>query len=361
MNKKIIFNAPIGKGTPLERIGGAEAGCLKTMAIYKEAGIDVIHLDRPASKGGMIRYIIGMSLLPIKLVILLLIYPSAVVHIVGFYHRTIGLEKALVQIGRILGHKVIYEPRNGSMVISYQEGDSSYRKKMDYLLSKPDVVLCQVMEYMNMIKETYGIERSYYPNYIMDEFVKSNTLNRGDQIRLLYFGRIVPEKNVDVAIKVCSILRKRGYNVKIDIIGGYNEAYKHLLDEIIKAEEVDEFVIFHGRKPFPYIANILYQSHYYLFPSAEANEGHSNSLTEAMGCGVVPIVSKAGSNASICGNPDLVVDDLLPESYSEVIDKIQRNKKWEMYSEFCYKRVKANYTQSIVKDKLLKYIMPLFE
>lgn len=361
MKKEILFYAPIGKGTPPERIGGAEAGCLKTMAIYREAGITPIHINRPVSRGGLMKYILGMLSAPIKLAFLCLSHPKSVVHIVGFYHKTIGQEKMMVAIAKNLGHKVIYEPRNGSMVVSYYEGNSNYKNKMEYLLSKPDIVLCQGLEYVKFIKEKYNIERSYYPNYIMDEFVKPNNLDRGDTIRLIYFGRVVPEKNVDVVIKTTALLKKAGLNVSLDIIGGYNDEYKSRLDAIIKAEGLETIVKFYGRKPFAFIADVLRKSHYYLFPSAEANEGHSNSLTEAMGCGVVPIVSTAGFNASICGNADLVAKDLIPQTYSEIIKKIENERQWKKYSEFCYNRVLNNYTQSIVKKKLVSYTMPLFE
>lgn len=150
-------------------------------------------------------------------------------------------------------------------------------------------------------------------------------------------------------------------NVLLDIIGGYNDEYKSILDATIKEEGLEENVKFYGRKPFAFIADILRKSHYYLFPSAEANEGHSNSLTEAMGCGVVPIVSTAGFNASICGNADLVAKDLMPETYAGIIKKIENERQWKKYSEFCYNRVLDNYTQSIVKTKLISYVMPLFK
>lgn len=118
---------------------------------------------------------------------------------------------------------------------------------------------------------------------------------------------------------------------------------------------------FYGRKPFSFIADVLRKSHYYIFPSAEANEGHSNSLTEAMGCGVVPIVSTAGFNASICGNANLVAKDLIPETYAEIIKKIEIEERWKEYSVFCYNRVLDNYTQAIVKKKLISYVLPLFK
>ncbi len=360
MKRKLIFYAPIGIGTPLDSIGGAEAGCLKTMAIYREAGINIFHINRPVSKGGLLKYIFGMLWAPIKLAFLCVTHPRSIVHIVGFYHKTIGQERIMVAMGKFLGHKVIYEPRNGSMVNSFNLGDESYKKKLSYLLTKSDIVLCQGLEYVNFIKNQFGIDRSYYPNYIMDEFVKPNNTDRGNIIRLIYFGRVVPQKNVDVVIKTVSLLKELDLNVTLDIIGGYSVEYKSFLDSIIKETGLDGIVKFYGRKPFPFIADKLRKSHYYIFPSSETNEGHSNSLTEAMGCGVVPIVSTAGFNESICGKGNLVANDLKPETYSNIIKTIEAENSWCGYSEFCYKRVINNYTQSIVKKKLLSYVLPLF-
>lgn len=361
MTKEILFYAPIGKGTPVERIGGAEAGCLKTMAIYESAGIKVTHINRPVSKGGMVKYILGMCMAPIKLACLALIKPESVVHIVGFYRRTVTQELVMMKIAKFLGHKVIYEPRNGAMVITYNEGTPSYRRKLAMLLLEPDVVLCQGLEYVDMIHKEFGKERSYYPNYIMDKFIKPLSFDRANGLKLVYFGRVVPEKNVDLCIRTLALLRDKGYDATLDVIGGYNDVYKAILDKVTRDCGVVDSVTFFGRKPFDFIAEKLQQTHYYIFPSNEQNEGHSNSLTEAMGCGVVPIVSRAGFNASICGCPDLVADDFTPESYANIVDAIEKQNKWSEYSKSCYNRVMQNYTQSIVREKLLGCVMPLFD
>lgn len=360
MAKEILFYAPIGKGTPVEQIGGAEAGCLKTMAIYESAGIKVTHINRPVSKGGLFKYLIGMCMAPIKLVCLAVVKPKSVVHIVGFYRRTVGQELVMMKIAKFLGHKVIYEPRNGAMVITYNEGTLSYRNKLAKLLSEPEVVLCQGLEYVNMIRKEFGKERSYYPNYIMDKFIKPLSFDRPNGLKLVYFGRVVPQKNVDVCIKTLALLKEKGYNASLDIIGGYNDEYKTILDKVAKECSVEELITFYGRKTFDFIADILKHSHYYLFPSSEQNEGHSNSLTEAMGCGVVPIVSTAGFNVSICGQDELVAHEITPEVFARIVDSIEKEGRWQEFSKKCYNRVMTNYTQSIVSKKLISYVEPLF-
>ena len=102
--KEIIFYAPIGKNSRPEYIGGAEAGCLKTMEIYRENGIKTIHINRPKSQNGLVRYIAEMLVAPIKLTALCLTHPKAVVHIVGFYNRTAVQEALMVGISKLLGH-----------------------------------------------------------------------------------------------------------------------------------------------------------------------------------------------------------------------------------------------------------------
>lgn len=362
MKRNIIFYAPLGKDTPIDKIGGAEVGCQKTKAIYERAGIKVRILDKPALSRGKIRFIIEMVLIPLRLLSICICNGrNTPVHIVGFYTKIVKFEWLLMKIAHWCGNKVIYELRNGSMIFTYEQGNTQYRRYLKDLLLQPEVVLCQGWEYVDFIKKNWGVVRSYYPNYIMDDFLIPNNLERGDQIKLIYFGRVTKTKNVDVIIKVLALLQKAGVNAVLDIIGGFNNGYKGYLDDIAKQENVVDYVTYYGRKPFNFIAERLRLSHYFLFPSTEQQEGHSNSLTEAMGCGVVPIVSIAGFNASICGNQDLVISEINPKDYADKILKIEKENRWGYYSDFVYKRVIGNYTESIVGAKLISTIEKLYE
>lgn len=357
----IIFYAPLGKDTPPQKIGGAEAGCLKTKAIYEKAGYEVVVIDKPAMSKGLLRFVVEMAMIPLKLFVIAKKFGKGVpVHIVGFYTKIAGFERLLMNIAHLCGNKVIYELRNGSMVSTYNDGNDKYRKTLKDLLLKPEVVLCQGQEYVDFIKEKWGVERSFYPNYIMDDFVQPNNLDRPRPIRIIYFGRVTEQKNVDVVIETLSQVRKAGIDAHLEIIGGCNEEYGKLLRNVADKEGVSDFITMYGRKPFSFIAERLHNSHYFVFPSTEKQEGHSNSLTEAMGCGVVPIVSTAGFNASICGNMDLVVDSIDPSAYAQRIIEIERSGRWPEYSEFAYNRIMNNYTQSIVSKNLIRYVEPLF-
>lgn len=361
--KKIFFYAPLGYNIPIEKIGGAEMGCRKTMQIYQDAGYEVITLDKPAMSRGKFIYALEMLLLPLKLwwKITTKADKNSPVHIVGFYRNIVKYEYFLMKLVKWTGHKVIYELRNGSMVWSYQEGNDSYRKTLKTLLLDSDIVLCQGQEYVDFIKEKWGIERSYYPNYIMDDFMQPNISTRPKPVKLIYFGRITEQKNVDVIIDTLAIVRKKGVDAVLQLIGGYNEEYHRLLVNKIKESHLENYVEFFGRKPFDFIAQKLREAHYFIFPSEEKQEGHSNSLTEAMGCGVVPIVSTAGFNASICGFPELVIESISPERFADKVVEIENDYSWGKWSEKVYQRIKNNYTQKIISKKLISYIEPLFD
>ena len=88
-------------------------------------------------------------------------------------------------------------------------------------------------------------------------------------------------------------------------------------------------------------------------------EGHSNSLTEAMTFGVVPVVSTAGFNASIVGNEELVVSDINPKKYAEVIESVMKRNLWAEYSLKVYQRIKENYTEDIVRRAIIGAISSL--
>lgn len=184
-------------------------------------------------------------------------------------------------------------------------------------------------------------------------------MNKG-QINLIYFGRITESKNVDVVIKVLKILIKNGLPARLDLIGGSSDNYVHLLKKCIHNEQIpEEKVCFHGKQDFEYISKLLSCAHYFVFPSTEKKEGHSNSLTEAMAYGVVPIVSKAGFNESICGDQKLVVSNFSPNGFAERIIEIEKAEEWTQLSHYVYERVINNYTEIQAIEKIKKVLAAL--
>lgn len=358
MKANIVFFAPLKNKIPSDKIGGAEMGCLKTLEIYEQNGVSVELLSKPSKTAGLLSYGVGMLFVPVKLFFILLRGNFSFVHIVGFYKNVVYLEWILMQLTRLRKKKVVYEIRNGSMVESFQKGSFIYKKVLKDLLLKPEIVLCQGMEYVDFIKEKWGIQRTYYPNFLQSEFLPSEYRQRaeGDTVRVVYFGRVTKSKNVLLMIDVLHILLKNKIKAELIIIGASNEEYQNQIKCKISKMQLSSFVKVVGRKNIKQIVEYLKASHYFLFPTNEPQEGHSNSLTEAMGLGVVPVVSNKGFNASICGRKELVVDGFDPQSYAEKIIGIEKTGLWQFYSKYVQNRVKDNYTQQIVSTQLINAI-----
>jgi glycosyltransferase involved in cell wall biosynthesis len=353
----IIFFAPLKNKIPSHDIGGAEMGCLKTLKIYEQSGTEVQLLPKPSKKAGVFSYVMGMFFVPFKLFLLLLKNKKSIVHIVGFYRNVVFLEWLLMQLSHLMGTPVIYEIRNGSMVDSFKKGHFLYKKLLKDLLLNPRIVLCQGEDYVRFIKEKWGVERTYYPNFLQDEFVPSQYRKRDDEsVKIIYFGRVAESKNILLMLDVLKILLDNGLNSELVIIGASSADYKLKIDEKIEELGLSPYVKLLGRKSLKEIVEYLQISHYFLFPTNESQEGHSNSLTEAMGLGVVPIVSNKGFNASICGVQNLVIDDFEPTYYAEKIIEIEKTATWLSLSRFVQDRVKCNFTQSIVAAQLLNVI-----
>lgn len=364
MSKIIIFYAPFGKDTPPEKIGGAEAGCLKTLDCYRKNGFNVIQVHKPTMNSGLFRYLVNLIITPFIIFCQLIKYRHSILHVAGFYLKLVYYEAFLVYLAKLVRHKTIYEIRNGGMIESFYEGSSIYKRAMKKLILNSSLVLCQGLEYVDFIRKQWNRYTFYYPNYIREGYLSEHPRTRTYdlQLNLIYFGRIAESKNIDIIIDVFAQVSNKYPHAKLNLIGGYSAEYKNRLDRQLSELNLrSDQVIFHGRQDFEYIYNQLIISHYFLFPSMETREGHSNSLTEAMGTGVVPIVSNAGFNASICGQDALVIKELQAEPYAKCIFSIEEGFQWEILSDAVRRRVAEKYTERLISERLINEVNFLFE
>ena len=173
-------------------------------------------------------------------------------------------------------------------------------------------------------------------------------------INLIYSGRIVKSKNIDTMIEIVSILKKMGYEVRLTLIGEGATEYTAQLKRYAMDLQINNEIIFTGHIDFDNTIKYLNNAHFFLFPSQEIKEGHSNSLTEAMAFGAVPLVSTAGFSPDIVDNPNLVITEIDAFKYAEKISYILNNDLWLKYSKESFDRVRSFYTESHVSSKIVQ-------
>ena len=366
---KIIFYGPLGKkGKTI--VGGSETGNIRTINILEKAGYQVIKVRKPYHTArnsiGEIHYLIVLTLnhllFPLKLIG---IKDKKIVHLTGFYFNVIYFEWFMIYISRLLGCKTIYELRAGGLSDSIDNGSKLYKKFLKSTLDHSTKILTQGFDDIKLLESITKTPVYYYPNYIKDEIIQCNKIierSKSDTIEIIYFGRLAPSKNILFIIEVINELYKKGVNFNLELVGNIDKKYSKanavnyidLLKDSIKEKNLSDRVKITPPVNREELFQILRTKHFFIFPSSEKREGHSNSLTEAMSFGLVPIASNSGFNKSVIGMDDFIVMNFNPIEYSEKIWEIWKSGNWAKYSEMMNDRIKTNYLESIVSKTLLK-------
>lgn len=109
---------------------------------------------------------------------------------------------------------------------------------------------------------------------------------------ILFLGRIAPVKNLEVLIDAVRILRQRGSNIFLDIVGLPESRNQKYYDELKgEAKDLERLgvVKFLGRVP-NYQTPVVYNSHRIFVNLTESNS-FDKSILEAMACGTLVLVS----------------------------------------------------------------------
>lgn len=353
----IIFYGPLGSNIPKERVGGAETGCKRSIAILEKSGYDVRVVEKPTTFYGMKKFLLDFHRAVQELKLLFKQNPQAVFYLVGFYDRQICFEYYLCRMALKYGLKYIYEPKNGAMIWKYNEGNILYKNLSDYIFSHASVIFCQGIEYKVFLNNKGLNNAVYHPNYINKNNLEYYTGKKGDVPTFIYVGRVTQSKNIELILEIFSRFYSKHGEAKLYVVGGgVDNEYKEKLKKCEKTLGVENAVTFTGRLDFAEIANYLNQSHFFLFPSAERFEGHSNSVTEAMAFGVIPIASTIGFNASVIGDKRLLVSGYEANDYATIALSIWENDEFYILSDQVRQRALDKFSEDTVKNEYISNI-----
>jgi glycosyltransferase involved in cell wall biosynthesis len=104
-------------------------------------------------------------------------------------------------------------------------------------------------------------------------------------------------------------------------------------------------------------------AHFFVFPTRHFGEGQSNSLTEALACGCVPVASRHGFNASVVSDAGAVLElDALPAQYAEEVTNIWRTPgRWRGLSDVSRQRAASLFSTQAVIRRLIEHYRALVE
>lgn len=110
-----------------------------------------------------------------------------------------------------------------------------------------------------------------------------------DIIELGYLGRIEKNKGIAELIKVCRILKEKGIKYRCQIAGNGSKA--EWLQKTIFQEGLSNEVVYLENVSRDRVSSFWSKIDYFVFLTTNPYEGQSNSLTEAIVAGVIPLVS----------------------------------------------------------------------
>lgn len=271
-------------------------------------------------------------------------------------------ELIITWVIRMLGYKSIIYMKGGQFMDFYNRGSKSYRWMVKKNMELQTQAWFEGMPSLEIVKKISSTPLVYYPNYVMEENIAKTVAERPkDKLNLCYFGRVTPEKKVDVVIKAFNLLCQRYDDVYLTIIGGsgYSEQYVRDIDTMIEESPYKNHITRKGLTPFAEIKEIMQSQHFFVFPSKERCEGHSNSLNEAMAQGLIPVVSDYHFNRAIVGDDRLIVNGYDPQTYSEKIIQIRTTMDLKELSVKMRNRVKETFSYEVVNKRIYSELKKL--
>lgn len=190
----------------------------------------------------------------------------------------------------------------GSDVPGYSERFSFIYKiitpLVKYIWKKADAVVANSLEFKKLAEKvdsskeigviTNGINKKEF-------FAKIFSKYQGDKMQRKEFtvicgSRVTPRKGFSFIIEAINLLKKNGIRVNLEIIGNGNEKndLEKMVDNLGLRDQVRFLgIVEHSRLP-------KYYQRANVYVSASFNEGMSNTMLEALACGLPIIATKTG-------------------------------------------------------------------
>lgn len=236
--------------------------------------------------------------------------------------------------------------------------DLAIWEHFDHIISiSTDCTNAFVKKYPSLQHKLIVVENITAPNFIKKMSIATIPPNTflNDSFKLLSVGRLCYPKAFDKAIKVLSLVHKKGYtNIKWYVIG-YGPDKELLEALIIKYKLHDSFILL-GKKnnPYPYMK----ACDLYIQPSRY--EGKSVTVSEAkILARPILVTNYPTAKSQICHNIDGIISNNSAEDIAQNIIELYENPQQQVsLSEFCRQQ---NYNNTEELENLYKVMATTVE
>lgn len=152
----------------------------------------------------------------------------------------------------------------------------------------------------------------------LEQFTTSLRATSKEEIFVLWLGRVVPRKRLDLFLDACSLLIERGFPLRIKIIGGFSfvPGYKQLIDRF----KYPERLVYQSSIDRAQVNQLMSETDLVLQPSEE--EDFASTPAEALACGVPVVLGKTNGTADYVDDAAEMFDEYTPQSVAVAVEKM---------------------------------------
>lgn len=189
------------------------------------------------------------------------------------------------------------------------------------VLKNAQKIICLTESQKKLLIKKYHIEDKsivIIPNGVEEKYYLERIKKQTNSItRLLFVGRLSPQKNLVMLIKSLLLTNSR---CELHIVGSgdQNESLQNLARELQLKN-----VYFHGQKKEDELIQYYFDSDIFILPSK--NEGMSLALLEAAAAGLPIITTDLPQTRSFITDGAVFVNDYTPTGFANAIDSLIQN------------------------------------
>jgi len=251
-----------------------------------------------------------------------------IVHLnTSFVPRGYWRDVIYLAVAKALRRKVVYQIHGGAQPADLFARSTALTKLLRRVLSWPDVIVV-------LSQSDLAAYQAFAPRVrlvrianavpIYDADLRTERYRADRPLEIVYLGRLAADKGIFESIEAVGILRDRGIEVRLTLVGSGNAASAAL--RAIAAAGLGERIkllppIFGAAKQ-----QVWQQAHVFAFPSQR--EGLPYSLLEAMSAGAVPVVSAVGAIPDVMQHEvhGLFVPTRNPHALADALERLAHDR-----------------------------------
>lgn len=193
-------------------------------------------------------------------------------------------------------------------------------------LRHSDHIIVGSTQSQKTLHELYGVKLAQtsalpYPIDLSLFQPPSETQMHHDELRVVWLGRIIPRKRLDLFLRGLELAIRQGLRIRATIVGGIGFVPGY--EKLIEAFPFPDRLCWIKSLPRNEVPALLHRHDVLVQPSDEENFG--SSVSEAQACGLPVIVGHTNGNADYLCQRDIHLADDRPQTLAQAFSRMARS------------------------------------